>query len=282
MKKIVILLLLCKASFGQEYPNVIYANTAQRALDLDIYVPKTVKNQVLMVWIHGGAWQNGNKENPPKQLLERGYFLASVNFRSSPEAPFPAMVHDIKAAIRYLRGNASKYGYHPNKIVLWGSSSGGHLAALVGLSAGNAYLEGTLGQYLSTSSQVQLIVDFYGPSNFSTILAQSTPHGQNVRRPALALFFGKPVDEKLEEYKTASPVNYVSASSPPMFLAHGNQDPQVPINQTLELWALLQKYAVKSELEILQETAHGGGMFAHDQLYNKLQSFIESSLKEAR
>lgn len=262
--------------FGQNHLNVTYAQAGNRALLLDIYSPTNkVANAPLIIWIHGGAWHGGSKENPPKQLLEKGYFLASIDYRLSTEAPFPAMVHDIKAAVRYLRANAAQYGYHPAKLALWGSSAGGHLAALAALSSGDYYLEGNLGNNNNTSSTVQALVDFYGPSNFNTILNQSTAHGVNVRRPALALFFGKPIDNLQAEFSKASPISYVDAHDPPTFIAHGNQDNQVPINQSLELWAALQHKNVDCQMEILQETGHGGGKFDESAVYEKLLLFLQ-------
>jgi acetyl esterase/lipase len=111
-----------------------------------------------------GAWWSmafgGTKENPPLGLLPYGYALASVDFHASTEKPFPANVHDIKAAIRFLRANAKKYGYKSDKIIVWGASSGGHLAALIATTNNNASLEGNLGNYPEISSSVQACLDF--------------------------------------------------------------------------------------------------------------------------
>lgn len=121
--------------------NIEYANADGKHLLLDLYVPAAVKNPYLVVWVHGGAWSSGSKESPPLGLLAAGYTLASVNYRLSGEATFPAPIHDIKAAIRFLRGNAKKYGYRADKIIIWGSSAGGHLAALVGTTNNDTYLK---------------------------------------------------------------------------------------------------------------------------------------------
>ena len=146
--------------------NIVYAEDGSKKLQLDIYKPIQQKEPYLIVWVHGGAWHSGSKENPPLGLLPYGYALASVDFHASTEKPFPANVHDIKAAIRFLRANAKKYGYKSDKIIIWGSSSGGHLAALIATTNSNATLEGNLGNYLETSSSVQACLDFYGPTNF--------------------------------------------------------------------------------------------------------------------
>ena len=167
--------------------DIVYAEAGTRKLLLDIYKPSGKKDPYLIVWVHGGAWRSGSKANPPLGLLSAGYAIASIDFRLSEEAPFPAMIHDIKASIRFLRGNAKKYGFRSDKIIIWGSSSGGHLAALVGTTNNDTFLEGTLGNYPKESSSIQGIMDFYGPTNLLTILSQSTPHGISVREPAMKI-----------------------------------------------------------------------------------------------
>ena len=193
----IVICLLCITCFLQQTKaqadstkNIVYAEVSSRKLLLDLYKPINNPNPYLLVWVHGGAWRSGSKENPPLGLLSAGYAIASVDFRLSTEAPFPAQIHDIKAAIRFLRGNAKKYGYRSDKIVIAGSSSGGHLVALAGTTNNDSYYEGTEGNFLKESSSVQGIIDFYGPTNFATILSQSTPHGISVRAPA------KPAEEK--------------------------------------------------------------------------------------
>ncbi len=119
------------STVGQvEIKDVVYAEADGRKLLLDIYKPSSNNNPYLIVWVHGGAWHSGSKESPPLSFVGSGYALASVDYRLSVEAKFPAQIHDIKAAIRYLRANAAKYGYRSDKIIIAGSSAGAHLAAL--------------------------------------------------------------------------------------------------------------------------------------------------------
>ena len=245
---------------------------------MDIYMPEGVKNPVIVLWVHGGAWHSGSKEDPPLDLLDTGYALASMDYRLSVEAPFPAMMHDIKAAVRFLRGNAGKYGYQKEKIMIWGSSAGGHLVALAGLTNGNKELEGTMGDYPNESSDINLVLDFFGPTDFTTILKQSTPHGVSVRGPALALLLGKPLDQATELARLASPVFHVDENDPPVFIAHGNRDPQVPINQSIELWLKLKEAGVKTAFEILPNDAHGGPGFSEKAFIDKVVAFIEENL----
>ncbi|WP_435356849.1 alpha/beta fold hydrolase [Emticicia sp. SJ17W-69] len=257
--------------------DIVFAEADGKKLQLDIYKPKAPKEPYLIVWVHGGAWNTGSKENPPLGLLPFGYALASVDFRASTEKPFPADVHDIKAAIRFLRANASKYGYKSDKIIIWGSSSGGHLAALVATTNNNTVLEGNLGNFTNTSSSVQACIDFFGPTNFLTILNQSTPHGLNVRLPALAILLGKPLDQVTELAKSASPVYQVDANDPPLFIVHGEQDIQVPINQSIELMSAYKSKNLKVQIEFIPDAGHSSPAYAKKELMEKIDIFLKGS-----
>jgi acetyl esterase/lipase len=285
LKKFIILLLSLTASLNLSAQNdvnsakdIVYATTDGKNLDLDIYTSKSQKNQPLIVWIHGGAWQTGNKDNPPLGLMPYGYALASVNFRSSTEAKFPAQIHEIKAAIRFLRANAGKYGYNGDKIIIWGSSSGGHLAALVTTTNNNTELEGKLGNHLQTTSTVQGGIDYYGPTNFLTILTQSTPHGLNVRLPALALLLGNTVENAKSLATLASPVHQVSENDPALFIVHGEQDIQVPINQSIELWTAYKAKNLKTQIEFIPDAGHSSPAYMKKELLDKIDDFLKKNL----
>jgi len=286
--KFVSLFLICFISFfikvhaqaDTTKRNIVYAEVGNRKLLLDVYMPSTEKSPYLILWIHGGAWRSGSKENPPLGLLSAGYAIASIDFRLSTEAIFPAPVHDIKAAIRFLRGNAKKYGYRSDKIFIWGSSSGGHLAALVGTTNNDKNFEGAEGNFLKESSSVQGIIDFYGPTNFLTILTQSTPHGINVRAPALALLLGKPVEQVPDLAKKASPVQHVDANDPPILIVHGDQDIQVPVNQSLELMAAYKKASASCQLEIIPGAEHGSDVYYKKEFQAVIEKFLNEVLSK--
>lgn len=259
--------------------NIVYAEAGSRKLLLDLYMPAVKKAPYLIVWVHGGAWRSGSKESPPLGILSAGYALASIDYRLSTEAPFPAMIHDIKAAIRFLRGNADKYGYHTDKIIIWGASSGGHIAALVGTTNNDSYYEGNLGNYTKESSSVQGIVDYYGPTNFLTILDQSTPHGIGVRAPALELFLGKPVKEVPELAQKASPVFQVDSTDPPLFIVHGDQDIQVPVNQSLELKAVYENRGLPVDIKFIHGAGHSDNIYYQQKVQAMLEKFLASVIK---
>ena len=251
-----------------QHKDVVYATTNEQALLLDVYRPDSQEKKPLLVWVHGGAWRSGSKNQVPvTHLVNRGFVIASVDYRLSPVAKFPANVHDIKASIRFLRANSQRYGIDQEQIFIAGNSAGGHLAALVGVSNGVKQLEGKVGDHLSESSDVHGIVSFYGASNLQTILSQSTPHGLSVRVPALELLLGGQPDEKPELAKLASPVTHVDPTDPPLLLIHGDQDPQMPISQAHELHGRYKKLKLPVEFTVIHGGVHGGkGFFENDRL----------------
>jgi acetyl esterase/lipase len=239
--------------------DLVYATVNGKSLALDLYMPANVAAPPLVVWVHGGRWMNGTKADVPTEFVEHGIATASVDFRQSTEARFPAMVHDIKAAIRFLRAKAPEYGYRSDRIAIAGSSSGAHLAALVGVTNGHKELEGTLGDFGRQSSAVQAIVSYYGASNLTTILTQSTPYGVGVRKPALQNLLGASPDENRELAKLASPVMHIDKNDPPLLLLHGDQDPQMPINQTHELEGAYEKQGLDVFFDVVHGAGHGDG-----------------------
>ena len=239
-----LLIAACGAAYAADAPagyrkvaDIPFAEVDGNRLALDLYLPEGKQGAPLVVFVHGGGWQRGSRnEMPLGAMAPAGFAFASVDYRLSPVAPFPAQAHDIKAAIRFLRAKQSEYGYDAARIAITGTSAGAHLAALVGVTNGHKELEGTVGGNLGQSSDVQAILSYYGASDFMTILKQSTPFGLGVREPALQLLLGGQPEEKEELAKLASPVYHLDANDPPMLLLHGDQDPQMPINQSLQLY----------------------------------------------
>jgi acetyl esterase/lipase len=257
-----------------------YARVGDLALQLDLYVPAATKSPPVVVWLHGGAWRGGSKNNPSiLPLTEQGFAVASVAYRLSPVAQFPAQIHDIKAALRYLRANSAKHGLDTTKIAISGGSAGGHLAALVGVTNGVKALEGDLGPHRDQSSHVQAIVSFYGASNLTTILAQSTPHGLSVRVPALELLLGGQPDSKPDLARLASPVFHVDQNDPPLLWYHGDQDPQMPINQAHELIGAYKKQNLPATFVVIHGGAHGGKLFYTSEQFQQVADFLSRSLQ---
>lgn len=259
--------------------DICYATVNGHDLKLDLYRPATGKH-ALIVWVHGGAWRAGSKKDMPLGgLLDAGYSVASVDYRLSTQAPFPAQAHDLKAAIRFLRARHADYGYDANRIIIAGASAGAHLAALVGVSNGHPDLEGQVGDYKDTSSDIQAIVSFFGMSNLTTILSQSTPHGLSVRVPALQLLLeGQPAD-KPDLARLASPVFHVDEHDPPLLLIHGDQDPQAPINQSHELQGRYEAVRRPCQFHVIHGGKHGGAEFFDPERLELVKAFLSAQAR---
>jgi acetyl esterase/lipase len=259
--------------------DVPFAQSGDTELKLDLYLPDTGTPAGLIVWVHGGAWRSGSRTAVDlKGLVAHGWAVASVDYRLSPVAKFPAQIHDIKAAVRFLRAHAADYGYPPGRIVIAGSSAGAHLAALVGVTNGHPELEGNVGHNPGVSSDVQAIVDLYGASNLTTILSQSTPHGLNVRVPALDLLLGGQPDKLPELARLASPVFHVDAHDPPLWLRHGDQDNQMPPAQSRELHAAYEKSGLVVDFQYVPGSGHGGPAFTDPASLAQIDRFLRTHL----
>lgn len=254
-------------------------NRAGEPLRLDLYTPES-NGAPLLVFVHGGAWENGNKTAMPlTALVDRGYAIASLDFSPASKAPFPGQVHEIKAAIRFLRAQAKNLGYDARRIGIAGASSGAHLAALVGTTNGHGELEGVLGEHRGESSNVDAIVSYFPATNLTTILAQSTPFGVNIREPALKRLLGAAPKDNEALAKLASPVFQVDRGDPPLLLLHGDQDPQMPINQSHELEGAYERQGLQAELIVVHGAAHGGDQFYAPENLQRVAAFLDAQLR---
>ncbi len=255
--------------------DIEYARLGDQGLKLDLHLPRGPARAPLIVWVHGGAWRAGSKQDMPlAKLVKEGYAVASVDYRLSTEAKFPAQVYDLKAAIRFLRGHGGEWKLPVKKILIAGDSAGAHLAALVGVSNGHPELEGEVGRDRQQNSDVQGILSFYGGANLTTILKQSTPHGLSVRVPALELLLGGRPEDVPKLARLASPVFHVDKNDPPLLLLHGDQDPQMPVNQALELRGAYEKVKAPVQLEIVHRAVHGGAMFYDEERMAVVKKFL--------
>jgi len=274
-------LLSVASAFAAEptYRDIEYARVGDFSLKLDLYLPKQA-NAPLVVYVHGGAWRAGSKSDVPiVNLLDHGFAIASVDYRLSTQAPFPAQVHDIKAAIRFLRASSEQFDISTRRIAIIGSSAGGHLAALVGVTNGDKELEGRVGRHLDQSSTVQCIVSLYGASNLQTILSQSTETGLKMRVPALQLLLGGQPTEKPELAKLASPVAHLDKHDPPLLLIHGDSDPQMPPQQSREFAETYRALSLPVEFIIVAGGKHGGAEFYDTERTTKMALFLKNDLQ---
>jgi acetyl esterase/lipase len=238
-------------------PDIEYARVGRTSLKLDLYLPPKGDRPVpVIVWIHGGAWQAGDKK--PCQFARAtslGYAVASINYRLTDEAVFPAQIHDCKAAIRWIRANAKKYGFDPDHIGVAGGSAGGHLVALLGTTGDMKELEGDVGGNLRYSSKVQAVADFCGPTAFTGEITLPQEHKRE--HPALVKLFGGPLREHADLARLASPAAHASKDDPPFLIVHGDQDNTVPVNQAHFFDEKLTAAGVEHKLFIVKGGGHG-------------------------
>ncbi len=280
MKNIVFLLhLISCCAFAGTQTDIEYARVGDQSLKLDLHTPKAA-NAPLLVYVHGGAWRAGSKSDVPiSKLLDHGFAIASVDYRLSTQAVFPAQIHDIKSAIRFLRAKSELYHLNTSRIGIIGSSAGGHLAALVGVTNGHEALEGKVGESLSQNSDVQCIVSLYGASNLQTILSQSTEFGLKMRVPALQLLLGGLPIEKPDLARLASPVAHLDKNDPPLLLIHGDADPQMPPAQSQEFTKAYEATKLPVQFILMPGSKHGGAEFYDDERTAIIAKFLDKALR---
>jgi acetyl esterase/lipase len=267
--------------------DMIYATVGNRELRLDLYLPadRTSPAPVVM-WIHGGGWRGGQKGNagPARTLVSRGYAVADVEYRLSGEAIFPAQVEDCKAAVRWLRANADPLGLAADRIGVWGSSAGGHLAALLGTSGDVKEFDTESNRQFS--SRVQAVCDWFGPTDLLKMDAQAIPGSSlvhNEPNSPESLLVGGPIQQ--EPFRSlaikANPITYVDKNAPPFLIVHGKEDLLVSFRQSDLLHAALKKVGVNTTLQIVEGAGHGlrEGKTPHEQLVSQAAEFFDKHLK---
>lgn len=272
---------------AQTVKDVAYATTSS-AQKMDIYVPAGTGPFPAVVLIHGGAFKAGDKAmeaaNAAK-LVANGYVAISINYRLSGEAVFPAAVHDCKAAVRFIRANATSYKINASKIGTWGASAGGNLSAILGTSGGDTYLEGTQGSNLTTSSTVQVTIDWFGPINFATMVSEGLALGfassYNVNNESQYLGVDANSPANIAIVNKANPTTYIDANDPPFWIQVGSVDPLIPYTQSLNFYNSLKAVLGDSKVgyELISGAGHGGALFSTDANLTKAITFLDSKLK---
>lgn len=277
-----------KMEYSRKYADVDYAGDGEVYHRLDIYLPKEKKESYpVVVHIYGSAWYSNNSKGMAdlgticQALLDAGYAVVTPNHRSSSDAKFPAQIEDIKAVIRFIRGNAARYGFDTSFIAASGFSSGGHLASLAATSGGVAGLEGTVGDFLQLSSSVDAACDWSGPINL-TRMDCAGPRNMTVspEEDVIGLKFS-PDNEAA--FDRLSPIYYIDGDDPPVIIFHGVKDNVVPCCQATEFYETLDKAGVKTELTLEEEGGHGFNMYNEKNL-RAMVDFLDAarSAKSAR
>src|SRR5574344_404028 len=279
-------------AFGQpsvtpDYQNINYAGDNLEAHQLDIYLPKTGQQKPkVVVIIDGTAWFMNNAKamafmSLGKPLVDAGFAVVSINHRSSSDAKWPAQINDVKAAIRYIRGNADKYGLDTSFIGITGFSSGGHLTAMAGVSNGvktksegktTIDVEGNLGQYTKESSNVDAVVDWFGPVDMTRMENCNTV--KDAHSPEAALIGGNPADN-MDMVKLCRPLYYIAKKGPKCMVIHGNTDPVVPYCQSEYFSAALKKAGRRQEFITVPNGQHGPVTF-NEGTFKKMADFLKA------
>jgi len=251
---------------------LVYKRVNGIVLTLDLYRPEDVSGLLpVIVCVHGGHWDEGSKERcPAVTLVQDGYAVASINYRLTRTAPFPAQIEDCKAAVRWLRANASNYHLDPDHIGVWGYSAGGHLAALLGTTGGVPELEGS-GDNMQYSSQVQAVCDVGGPAD---LLAMTNLGPRRIS--AIEGLLGGPLEKDKAKAIAASPIHYVSKDDPPFLIVHGEADRVVPVEQSQRFYEELRKAGVNATLKM----PHVGHQAVLMDAVKDAEVFFDATLKK--
>jgi len=252
--------------------DLVYKRVNSAVLTLDLYCPEKVSGPApVIVWVHGGGWRTGGKKRcPAVALVPDGYAVASIDYRLSSTAPFPAQIEDCKAAVRWLRANAAKYNLDADRIGVWGMSAGGHLAALLGTSGGVPELEGS-GDNMQYSSRVQAVCDVAGPADLPAL----TNLGPK-RMFAIEGLLGGPLEKDKAKAIAASPIHYVSKDDPPFLIVHGEADRVVPVEQSQRFYEELRKAGVNATLKM----PHVGHQAVLMDAVKDAEVFFDATLKK--
>ena len=253
-----------------------YARVGDKSLLLDLYLPKDAKGPFpVVVWVHGGGWKNGSKERcPGVWLVEHGFAVASINYRLTDEGQWPAQIDDCRAAVRWLRKNATDYKLDAEYIAAWGGSAGGHLVALMGtLDAPNDE---------AISSRVQAVCDWFGPTDLLTMPPNTLGNGrtlEDIAKSNGAKLLGGTVRDRPELAKQASAFYQVSKDDPPFLIMHGDKDRGVPLEQSQKLHEKLTQAGVSSTLQVIKGAGHGGKAFQTPPMRQLILEFFNKHLR---
>ena len=282
--------------YSKSWKDLNYAGDSMTYHLLDVYLPEVQKpTYPAVVLIYGSAWFANNLKGTDlatlgKALLDVGFAVVTPNHRSSMDAKFPAQINDIKAVIRFIRANAKEYQIDTSFIGITGSSSGGHLAALAGTSGfvkeytiGSITedIEGNVGQYLTYSSSVDAVVDWFGPTEFIVMDSCGSSIVHDAANSPESSLIGGPIQDNKDKCALANPITYIDANDPPFLILHGDADPLVPHCNSELLFNALQKANVSSQFVLVPNGQHGPGLFV-DEYFKMMADFFmtESGVTE--
>jgi acetyl esterase/lipase len=258
--------------------DLFYVSNGHQRQKLDLYLPGSGRKLPLIVWVHGGAFRMGSKEDGvPFDYLGEGYAVASINYRLSQHAIFPAQIEDCKAAVRWLRAKARVFDLDPHRFGAWGPSAGGHLVAMLGTTGD--VKEFDVGENLGESSRVEAVVDYFGPTDFLQMDDHRLPDGQvhNTPDSPESELIGGSIQENRDKVAKANPITYITPDATPFLIVHGELDPLVPHHQSELLAAALKNAGVSVSFYTVEGGGHGG--FTDPKVPQLTQEFLAKHLK---
>ena len=263
-----------------------FANVGGESLRLDLFVPSGRGPFPVIVSVHGGSWTSGTRDQGLAILqLDRGYAVANIDYRLAPKSIWPAQGEDCKAAVRWLRANAGRFDLDPGRIGVMGLSAGGHIGAVLGTSGGVGALEGIELGNGGYPSEVQAVVDYFGPSDLSKLKQQALPcmpGDPNDPTESPSHLLGCTLPLCPEVAATANPITYVTPNDPPFLLLHGTLDCLVPWQQSQILHDALRKAGVRSKLILIPFASHGDPLFLAPPIQKQVDEFLDEHLKKPR
>lgn len=289
MKKINVVLIVLFLSLTLnaksfiEKNDIVFKTVGNKDIKLNLYFPNENINKryPLLIWIHGGAWKRGSKDNIVKKnplllksVTKEGYALASIDYRLSKEASFPKPIQDINDAINFLYDNADKYNIDAKEVVVMGRSAGGHLAEFMGATNTHKNLD-IYEKNKQPKYKVVSVVSFFGPSDFLDLSKKRGKEKLKSRKSPEAMFLGKAPNEDIELAKKASPSTYITKESPPFILLHGDKDTKVPVSQSILLKKILDENGVENRLFIEKGVGHSAKIFDSEKYVLEVIEFIK-------
>ncbi|HEX3129070.1 MAG TPA: alpha/beta hydrolase fold domain-containing protein [Thermoanaerobaculia bacterium] len=282
----------CQTYSGLTYGTYVDSSGATQALQLELLVPQGVSGPApVILWIHGGGWRTGSRLPVPTRasnLCSRGYAVASVDYRLTTTALWPAQIQDVRGAVRWLRAHASDYNLDVDRFGAWGESAGGHLAAFLAFSGGAGTvtvgsvtldLEGSTGGNLDQSSRVQAVVDWYGATDVLQMHFYPTTVNHDSSASDESKFLGGPIQDRPELAATANPIPYIDEDDPPLLAMHGTLDKLIPSNQSQLLVDAVRAAGVSARLVPVQGAGHGGSAFDKTANLQIVYDYFDSTLR---
>ena len=283
----------CQTLSGLTYGTWVNSSGVTQNLQLELLLPTGATSPTpLLIWIHGGGWKSGSRLPVPTRaadLCGRGYAVASVDYRLVPNAIWPAQLHDVKGAVRWLRANASAYNLDPERFGAWGESAGGHLTAMLATTGGvpsmtigneTVDLEGAVGGNLGVSSRLQAAVDWYGATDFLQMRFYPATVNHDSAGSDEGRFIGGSVQDFPERTALANPITYVTPDDPPFLVMHGTLDKLIPFNQSELLVDALNAAGVRVDFRPVPGAGHGGSPFTTSSLNPTIYAFLDEVLRD--